>query len=132
LTTNLLQNAIIHNLPEGGTVRIATGIRSTSAILTIENSGEALGPQMVQTLTEPFQRGVRRTHTDHGGAGLGLAIVKSITQAHDGTLTLSPRADGGLRVMVQLPGATEDGAVQAFTTAPARGPVPAPRVGRAR
>ena len=40
---------------------------------------------------------------DHAGVGLGLAIVKSITQAHDGTLTLTPRPDGGLRVTVQLP-----------------------------
>ena len=37
--------------------------------------------------------------------GLGLAIVKSITQAHDGSLTLTPRAAGGLRVTVQLPAA---------------------------
>jgi two-component system sensor histidine kinase VanS len=40
---------------------------------------------------------------DHAGVGLGLAIVKSITQAHDGTLTLVPRAAGGLCVTVQLP-----------------------------
>jgi len=33
----------------------------------------------------------------------GLAIVKSITEAHDGTLTLTPRAAGGVRVTVQLP-----------------------------
>jgi signal transduction histidine kinase len=37
--------------------------------------------------------------------GLGLAIVKSITEAHDGTLTLAPRDAGGLRVTVQLPAA---------------------------
>ena len=43
--------------------------------------------------------------TTQGGVGLGLAIVKSITQAHDGTLTLTPRAAGGLRVTVQLPAA---------------------------
>ena len=43
--------------------------------------------------------------TDHAGVGLGLAIVKSITQAHDGTLTLTPRTAGGLRVTVQLPAA---------------------------
>jgi two-component system sensor histidine kinase VanS len=42
---------------------------------------------------------------DHAGVGLGLAIVKSITQAHDGSLTLTPRAGGGLRVTVQLPAA---------------------------
>ena len=45
------------------------------------------------------------SRTDHAGVGLGLAIVKSITQAHDGTLTLTPRAAGGLCVTVQLPAA---------------------------
>ncbi len=64
-----------------------------------------LTPQLVATLAEPFQRGTERIRTDHAGVGLGLAIVKSITQAHDGTLTLTPRTDGGLRVTVQLPAA---------------------------
>jgi two-component system, OmpR family, sensor histidine kinase VanS len=41
--------------------------------------------------------------SDHAGIGLGLAIVKSITQAHDGTLTLAPRAAGGLCVTAELP-----------------------------
>jgi two-component system, OmpR family, sensor histidine kinase VanS len=58
---------------------------------------------VVSTLDEPFLRGTERTRTEHPGVGLGLAIVKSITQAHDGTLTLTPRAAGGLRVAVQLP-----------------------------
>ena len=57
------------------------------------------------TLAEPFLRGTERIRTDHAGVGLGLAIVKSITQAHDGTLTLTPRAAGGLCVTVQLPAA---------------------------
>ena len=64
-----------------------------------------LTPQLVSTLVEPFLRGTERIRTDHAGVGLGLAIVKSITQAHDGTLTLTPRAAGGLRVTVQLPAA---------------------------
>ena len=57
---------------------------------------------MVATLVEPFQRGTERVRTDDAGVGLGLAIVESITRAHDGTLTLTPRADGGLRVTVRL------------------------------
>src|ERR687888_327066 len=73
--------------------------------VTIETSGEKLTPQLVATLVEPFRRGTERIRTDHAGVGLGLAIVKSITQAHDGTLTLTPRAAGGLCVTVQLPAA---------------------------
>jgi two-component system sensor histidine kinase VanS len=103
LTTNLVHNAIVHNLPEEGTVSVTTSVRSRTVLLTVENTGEKLTPQLVSTLTEPFQRGTQRIRTDHAGVGLGLAIVKSIAQAHDGTLTLTPRAAGGLCATVQLP-----------------------------
>jgi two-component system, OmpR family, sensor histidine kinase VanS len=105
LSTNLVHNAIVHNLPEQGAVWVTTSVQTKSAVLTVENTGEKLTPQLVATLAEPFLRGTKRIRTDHAGAGLGLAIVKSITQAHGGTLTLTPRADGGLRVTVQLPAA---------------------------
>ncbi len=106
LSTNLAHNAIVHNLPEQGAVWVTTSVHHKSAVLTVENTGEKLTPQLVATLVEPFLRGTKRIRTDHGGGvGLGLAIVKSITQAHDGTLTLTPRASGGLRVTVQLPAA---------------------------
>jgi two-component system, OmpR family, sensor histidine kinase VanS len=103
MTTNLLHNAIVHNLPEHGTVQVKTVIRLESVTLTVENTGGKLTPQLVSTLTEPFQRGAERIRGDHAGVGLGLAIVKSITQAHDGTLTLTARAAGGLCVTVELP-----------------------------
>ncbi len=90
MTTNLLHNAIVHNLPDQGTVWVTTSVHPETVVLTVENTGEKLTPQLVSTLTEPFQRGTGRIHNDHPGVGLGLAIVKSITQAHDGTLTLTP------------------------------------------
>jgi two-component system sensor histidine kinase VanS len=104
LTTNLVHNSIVHNLPDQGTVWVTTNAHPESVVLTVENTGEKLTPQLISTLLEPFQRGTGRIRTDHG-VGLGLAIVKSITQAHDGTLTLTPRAAGGLCVTVQLPAA---------------------------
>jgi two-component system sensor histidine kinase VanS len=105
MTTNLVHNAIVHNLPEQGTVWVTTSVHPKSVALTVENTGQKLTPQLVSMLAEPFQRGSKRIRTDHAGVGLGLAIVKSITQAHDGTLTLNPRAAGGLCVTVQLPAA---------------------------
>ena len=108
MTTNLVHNAIVHNLPEHGTVWVTTCVRPGGVTLTIENTGDKLTPQLVATLTEPFQRGSKRIRTDHGGVGLGLAIVKSIAQAHDGTLTLAPRPAGGLRATVQFPTAPPD------------------------
>ena len=105
MTTNLVHNAIVHNLPDQGTVWVTTSAHPKSVMLTVENTGEKLTSQLVTTLVEPFQRGSKRIRTDHAGVGLGLAIVKSITQAHGGTLTLTPRAAGGLCVTVQLPAA---------------------------
>jgi two-component system sensor histidine kinase VanS len=107
MATNLVDNAIVHNLPEHGAVWVTTSVHPNTVVLTVENTGEKLTPQQVATLAEPFQRGSERMRTDHGGVGLGLAIVKSITDAHDGILTLTPRTAGGLRVTVQLPAAPQ-------------------------
>jgi two-component system, OmpR family, sensor histidine kinase VanS len=105
MATNLVHNAIVHNLPDQGTVWITTSGHPKTVELTVENTGQKLTPQLVATLAEPFQRGTQRIRTDHAGVGLGLAIIKSIAQAHDGTLTLTPRIAGGLCVTVQLPAA---------------------------
>jgi two-component system sensor histidine kinase VanS len=96
LATNLVHNAIVHNVPDRGTVWVRTSLQPEGAVLTVENTGEQLPPETVTTLAEPFRRGTDRIRTDHAGVGLGLAIVKSITHAHDGTLSLARRPDGGL------------------------------------
>jgi two-component system, OmpR family, sensor histidine kinase VanS len=105
MATNLVDNALVHNLPEDGTVRVTTSLHSRGVALTVENTGEQIPPELVSTLGEPFRRGAERIRTGHAGVGLGLAIVKSITEAHSGALTLTPRTDGGLYVTVQLPAA---------------------------
>jgi two-component system sensor histidine kinase VanS len=115
LCTNLVHNAIVHNLPRDGAVWVTTGARDGIATLTVENTGEELAAPFVATLTEPFQRGAGRTRAEHAGVGLGLAIVRSIAEAHDGRLTLSPRPGGGLRAAVELP---------TWSGAPARTPGP--------
>lgn len=105
LSTNLVHNAIVHNLAGHGTVRVTTRAVAGSVVLAVENTGEELAPELVATLVEPFHRGNERIRTEHAGLGLGLAIVRSITQAHDGNLTVAPRAGGGLCVTVRLPAA---------------------------
>lgn len=107
MTTNLLHNAIVHNHPEGGSVQVSTAAGAESVTLTVENTGKKLTPGLISTLTEPFQRGAARVRGDHAGVGLGLAIVRSIVDAHDGSLTLSPGATGGLCVSVRLPAARD-------------------------
>ncbi|MFH9750324.1 sensor histidine kinase [Streptomyces griseus] len=109
LITNLLHNAIVHNLPDRGTVRVTTSVHPETVDITVENTGARLAPEVASTLTEPFQRGAERLRTHHTGVGLGLAIAETITRAHDGTLTLTPRSGGGLRVTVELPATAPHG-----------------------
>src|SRR5215212_537233 len=82
MTTNLVHNAIVHNLPEHGTVWVTTSAPPGGVVLTVENTGARLSPQLVSTLVEPFVRGAGRTRTDHAGVGLGLAIFGRIVRAH--------------------------------------------------
>jgi two-component system sensor histidine kinase VanS len=103
MTTNLVHNAIVHNLPEQGSVWVTTSVQPKGVQLTVENTGDPLSPQLVARLDEPFLRGTERIRSDHAGVGLGLAIVKTIARAHDGILTLKARPAGGLCVTVQLP-----------------------------
>lgn len=103
LVSNLLHNAIVHNVPEHGTVDVITSARGDVVELVVENTGEQLTPARAATLVEPFQRGSERARTgDHAGVGLGLAIVRSIAEAHGGTLALMALPEGGLRVTVRL------------------------------
>jgi two-component system sensor histidine kinase VanS len=104
MATNLVQNAVVHNLPAGGTVEVHTESRRDTSVLRVENTGPLLPVDLVPTLTEPFHRGTERARTDeHAGVGLGLAIVHSVVRAHGGTLDLTPRPGGGLVVTVHLP-----------------------------
>ncbi|MET8847591.1 HAMP domain-containing sensor histidine kinase [Amycolatopsis sp. NPDC004625] len=104
MVTNLVQNAIVHNLPGGGRITVHTEPRRYASVLRVENTGRPLAPDLVPTLVEPFQRGSERTRAgEQTGVGLGLAIVHSIVRAHDGMLELTPRAAGGLLVTIRLP-----------------------------
>ncbi|MFF8837409.1 sensor histidine kinase [Streptomyces sp. NPDC015130] len=104
MVTNLVQNAIVHNLPTGGTVTVRTGTLGDTSVIRVENTGPPLPSELVPTLTEPFRRGTDRARTDeHAGVGLGLAIVHSVVRAHHGSLDLVPGPSGGLVVTVRLP-----------------------------
>jgi signal transduction histidine kinase len=99
LVTNLVDNALRHNIP-GGTVEIAT---TPPGRLTVGNTGAAISPDDIHRIFQPFQRlGTDRTdQTD--GHGLGLAIVAAVANAHHAALAARPRPDGGLQITVDFP-----------------------------
>jgi signal transduction histidine kinase len=98
MIANLVDNGIRHN-ERGGFLEVATRPKGGRTLVTVSNGGPTIQPADAQTLTEPFLRLDRGS----GGFGLGLSIVRSVVEAHGGTITLAPRAEGGLEVILELP-----------------------------
>jgi hypothetical protein len=104
MVENLIDNAVRHNQPDGF-IRVTTRADSTTgrARLAVETGGPIFTEDQMGQLVEPFRRlGVDRTGA-RNGTGLGLSIVDAIATAHDGTLTLRARTEGGLTATVDLP-----------------------------
>jgi signal transduction histidine kinase len=103
LATNLIDNAIRHNIP-GGDIQIATTTSHAGAILSVTSSGQVIPPAEADRLFQPFQRlGPRPARREGRGHGLGLSIVRAIATAHAATITAQPRPGGGLAIDVTFP-----------------------------
>ncbi len=112
LALNLIENALRHT-PPGTAIRASTrlaGGATTSggqgeALLTVEDNGPGVAPELAPTLFERFVRGAG----DRGGSfGLGLAIVRAVAQSHGGSVALESVTPHGARFVVRLPLAPSD------------------------
>ncbi|MBJ7358779.1 ATP-binding protein [Nocardioides sp.] len=100
--TNLVQNAVEHNVP-GGRVDVRLTADRAAARLVVESSGPLISPEVAAGLTLPFRRGVTDRTSSDRGVGLGLSIVQAVADHHGGRLTLTPLESGGLSVELELP-----------------------------
>jgi signal transduction histidine kinase len=100
VAANLIENGIRYNRP-GGFVDVSTRAGIGTVELRVENSGPPIDAIAAARLTEPFERLGREA--DARGAGLGLSIVSAVSRAHGGSLSIVPRAEGGLIVSMRLP-----------------------------
>jgi signal transduction histidine kinase len=101
LVSNLVDNAIRHNVPGG---RVDVGVQSSGrATLTVTNTGPVVPPEEVDRLLQPFQRLSADRTSQRDGLGLGLSIVTAIASAHDAVLAVRARPDGGLEIDVHFP-----------------------------
>jgi signal transduction histidine kinase len=120
MVENVIDNAIAHN-ERGGWIRVETevldrpdgdhapivdrdaALAGATVRVIVESGGPHLDESVVRELAQPFRRaGADRTGS-HKGVGLGLSIVAAIAAAHGGVLELHARAEGGLRVTIELP-----------------------------
>ncbi|GAB3299456.1 HAMP domain-containing protein [Epidermidibacterium keratini] len=105
LVANLLSNAVRHNTA-GGQAWVSTRTDGRWVVLSVSNTGQQLDESSVTELLRPFKRAADRTAAE--GTGLGLSIVDAIVRAHQGSIALTARPEGGLEVVVRLPARTAD------------------------
>lgn len=101
LVSNLVENAIRHNVP-GGQIQARVQARGGQPVLEITNTGPPVQAEDVERLLQPFQRLARDRVGHREGLGLGLSIVAAIANAHDAALEVRPGEHGGLCVGVRF------------------------------
>lgn len=100
VTWNLLSNAIKFT-PENGSIGVA--LRCLRLELTVTDTGEGIGPDLLPHIFDPFRQG-DSTGTRKGGLGLGLSIVKSLVELHGGAVRAESAGTGaGATFIVELP-----------------------------
>lgn len=68
-------------------------------ILTVEDNGKGMTPEVLDRLFEPFFT----TKTDHGGCGLGLATVYGIVRQNQGFVTVRSALGQGATFRIHWP-----------------------------
>ncbi len=96
---NLIDNAVKY----GGQARVTLEAAPERFVVTVEDDGPGIPDNVIARVFEPFYRVEASRSPGTGGTGLGLAIVRSIVRGHGGDVTLTNRAEGGLRATVTLP-----------------------------
>lgn len=101
---NLLRQALLNMvinaqeaMPNGGVLRLATGIQGDDAVVAISDTGAGIALENRDRILRPF------FSTKEGGNGLGLSITRRIIQEHGGTLSPESEPGQGTTFTIVLP-----------------------------
>ena len=101
--TNLLNNAAKYT-PEGGEIRVRTAVREDDIVVTVEDNGIGIAPELQPLVFDLFTQAERSSDRSQGGLGLGLALVRSLVELHGGAVTcFSAGANQGSCFTLRLP-----------------------------
>lgn len=98
---------IVHNLVRnaekygGGRIRITARAQDDEVVITVDDDGAGVPPELRVTLFEPYTQSDRR---GHDGIGLGLSITRQLVEANGGTITYRDGELGGATFELRLPG----------------------------
>lgn len=104
---NVLANAAKYT-HEGGNILLRTEVHEERIIVTIEDDGIGMEPELVERVFDLFSQAKRTSDRSAGGLGLGLSLVKSLVQLHNGSVSCTSAGIGkGSRFVVCFPRLTD-------------------------
>lgn len=109
--TRAISNLVDNALRYAGSAQVHVHIAENNdeMVIRIEDDGPGIAPDQIEMVAGLFVRGESSRNSETGGFGLGLSIAKDIIIGHNGSLSLSNRASGGLCAEVRLPIFYSDG-----------------------
>lgn len=97
---NIVSNAA--DAIEGpGRINIALSLQGGEYVITIDDSGNGVAPELKERIFEPFFT----TKPIGTGTGLGLAIAYTVVKAHGGTISIGTAPLGGASFRISVPAA---------------------------
>lgn len=96
---NIIYNAIQYT-PGHLPVEIEVSYENNQGIIRISDAGPGFPPE---SLPHVFDKFYRLPESKAGGTGLGLSIVKGFVEAHQGTVEVTNRKEGGAQFIIDLP-----------------------------
>lgn len=126
IISNLLTNALKYT-PDGGAITVTTQQEQQLAVLSVQDSGIGLEPELLPRVFELFVQGERALDRSQGGLGIGLTIVHRLTELHGGSVDAASAGSGrGSTFTVRLPAV--DPPAEATRAAPDSAETPRRRV----
>lgn len=123
---NLIDNASKYGV-EKGWIEIEVRPLGSEVDILVRDNGTGISPELLPTIFDLFQQGMRTLDRSQGGLGIGLTLVKQLVELHGGRVTASSPGIGlGSTFSVRLPTLAES---LTSTAHPSESPVPSPNAG---
>jgi two-component system sensor histidine kinase CpxA len=99
---NIVRNALKY-APVSSHIDCTITVQPQQLLLTVRDYGPGIPLAQLNNIFQPFYRVSDSRNSQTGGTGLGLAIVAQIIRQHQGEVSASLPAGGGLQINVTLP-----------------------------
>jgi two-component system NtrC family sensor kinase len=95
---NLIQNAV-QAMPDGGTLRVAMTVEDSKAVVSVQDTGTGIDPEVMPRIFEPFFT----TKPEGQGTGMGLAVSYGILTRHGGSIEVASQVGQGSTFTLRIP-----------------------------